>query len=181
MRRTSLAVLSAIMFSFVCSSVFGQNAPSLADLARQQRQQKLMTARNTGVTKPRATRVITNADLPESTDSTPSLSAQPASPSSSAGPSAGNQGASAEVWKSQIIAQRSAVASMQSRMSQLNDSIHFAGGNCVANCVQWNERQKQKMDEVARMKMQLDDETKKLETMQESARRQGFGSSVYEP
>ena len=174
MRRTSLAVLSVIVFAMSCFSALAQDAPSLADLARRQRQQKQQAV------APKASKVITNADLPESASS-PSLPTQTGAPTGASSLSASNQGASAEVWKSQIMAQKSAVSSMQSRISQLNDSIHFAGGNCVANCVQWNERQKQKMDEVERMKMQLDDENKKLETMQESARRQGFGSSVYEP
>jgi len=47
--------------------------------------------------------------------------------------------------------------------------------------VQYNERQIQKQDEVKRMQTQLDDQKKQLEDMQESARKAGLGSSVYEP
>jgi hypothetical protein len=46
--------------------------------------------------------------------------------------------------------------------------------------VQWNERQKEKQDQVESMKAQLEEQKKQLENMQESARKQGFGSSVYE-
>jgi uncharacterized coiled-coil protein SlyX len=47
--------------------------------------------------------------------------------------------------------------------------------------VQYNQRQVQKQDEVQRMQKQLDEQKKKLEEMQESARKAGLGSSVYEP
>ena len=67
------------------------------------------------------------------------------------------------------------------KIESVSDSIHYAGANCVANCESWNEHQKQKQDQVEAMKSQLADQQKKLEDMQESARKQGFGSSVYEP
>jgi predicted RNase H-like nuclease (RuvC/YqgF family) len=92
-----------------------------------------------------------------------------------------NQQASAEQWKSQILAQKSAIASMQAEISNLNESIHYAGRNCVSNCVKWNEHQKEKQDRVEIMQSQLQDQQKHLEEMQETARKQGFGSSVYEP
>ena len=66
-------------------------------------------------------------------------------------------------------------------MKSLSDSIHFAGGNCIANCAQWNERQQQKQQEVDTMKAQLEQQQKALEEMQEAARKEGFGSSVYDP
>jgi hypothetical protein len=70
---------------------------------------------------------------------------------------------------------------LQSQIDQLKSSIHFASGTCVANCVQWNERQVKKQDDVQRMQQQLDQQKKQLENMQESARKAGLGSSVYEP
>ena len=47
--------------------------------------------------------------------------------------------------------------------------------------MQWNERQIKKQDDVQRMQQQLDQQKKQLENMQESARKAGLGSSVYEP
>jgi len=87
----------------------------------------------------------------------------------------------AEQWKSQIQSMKSAIANMQAQINNVNESIHYAGGNCVSNCVQWNERQKQRQDQVEIMKQQLDQLQKRLEDMQEMARKQGFGSSVYDP
>jgi hypothetical protein len=66
-------------------------------------------------------------------------------------------------------------------MNLLNDSIQYASGNCVSNCVQWNERQKQKQDQVESMKGQLEEQQKHLEELQDEARKQGYGSSVYDP
>jgi uncharacterized coiled-coil protein SlyX len=47
--------------------------------------------------------------------------------------------------------------------------------------VQWNERQKQKQQEVERMRSQLETQKKRLQSMQESARQQGYGGTVYDP
>jgi len=70
---------------------------------------------------------------------------------------------------------------LQSQIDSLSDSIKFAPANCVSGCVQWNERQRQKQDQVDSMKLQLADMQKHLEDMQEACRQQGFGSSVYDP
>jgi len=86
----------------------------------------------------------------------------------------------AEQWKIQIQSMKTAIANMQAQLNRVNESAH-AGGNCLANCVQWNERQKQKQDQVELMKQQVEQMQKRLEDLQEAARRQGFGSSVYDP
>ena len=87
----------------------------------------------------------------------------------------------AEQWKSQIQSQKNQIASLQTQIDQLNESIHFAPANCVENCVSWNERQKEKQQQVERMQAQLEEQKKRLDEMQESARKQGYGSSVYDP
>jgi predicted ribosome quality control (RQC) complex YloA/Tae2 family protein len=88
---------------------------------------------------------------------------------------------SADEWKAQIQAQKDLVSSLQSGIEKLNESIQFAPGNCVSGCVQWNERQKQKQQEVERARTQLESQKRRLESMQDSARKQGYGSSVYDP
>jgi len=124
--------------------------------------------------------VITNDEIPEhvSTGSQPSGSRTPSSYSTPA--SADSEGAAAQ-WKQAIQSQRSTIASLQSQIDSLSDSIKFAPANCVSGCVQWNERQRQKQDQVDSMKLQLADMQKHLEDMQEACRQQGFGSSVYDP
>jgi molecular chaperone GrpE (heat shock protein) len=51
----------------------------------------------------------------------------------------------------------------------------------VRNCVQYNEHQVEKQDEVQRMQAELEQQKKRLEDMQEAARKQGYGNSVWEP
>lgn len=125
--------------------------------------------------------LVTNDDAPERASVTPvsthAASPAPAEPQSDTG----DHQAKAENWKSQILAQKNAVAQLQQDMKSLSDSIHYAGGNCIANCAQWNERQQQKQQEVDTMKAQLEEQQKALEEMQEAARKEGFGSSVYDP
>jgi tetrahydromethanopterin S-methyltransferase subunit G len=88
---------------------------------------------------------------------------------------------SAEHWKSQILAQEDQIASLQRQVDEINESIRFAPANCVANCVGWNERQREKQQRVERMQAQLEEQKRRLDDMQESARKQGYGSSVYDP
>jgi hypothetical protein len=130
---------------------------------------------------PKTSHVITNDEIPEHvgrtvTSSRDSQTYEPDTPAT-----ASNREARAEQWQSQIQNQKSAIVNLRQEIANLNDSVHYAGGNCVANCVQWNERQKEKQDRVETMKAQLEEQQKRLEDMQESARKQGFGSSVYDP
>jgi hypothetical protein len=135
-----------------------------------------------GPQAPKVKRVITNDEIPEhigptSTMPVPQTQGATYDPQQNSG---GGQGA-AESWKTQILAQKNYLASLQNQITALNDSIHYAGGNCVSGCVQWNERQQQKQQQVETMKSQLEQGQKRLEDLQEMARKQGFGSSVYDP
>ena len=67
---------------------------------------------------------------------------------------------------------------MQDNIDKLNKSIQFAPGNCVAGCVQWNEHQKEKQQEVERMQNELKEQQKKLDDLQEGARQEDLGSAV---
>lgn len=153
----------------------------MGDVARQARQQKQPSKDAQSKTAPaKAAKVITNEEIPER----PDLAAQ-TSTSDDQTPTAihtpGRAKVPAEQWKSQIQTQKNLVNSLQGQIDKLNDSIHFAPGNCVAGCVQWNDRQQQKQQEVERMRAQLQQQKKRLEDLQEAARQQGYGSSVYDP
>ena len=181
-------------------TVWGQeseNSASLGDVARQARQQKLQKdAKAKGTAKDpksgasnqsaKAPRVLSNEDLGSHTIVTTTLpsSAQKPKVVDDSGYDPNSPAAKqeqAERWKQQIQGQKDAIASLEQQIKELGDSIHYAGGNCVANCVEWNERQKQKQDEVENMKQQLSDAQAHLADMQEQARKQGFGSTVYDP
>jgi len=162
------AILLAGLLLSLAAVSYGQ---SLGDVAREQRQKKQQQNPKT------APKVITNDDVPahiEQDDASPTPAHQD-SPNSSMG------SRSPEQWKAEIAAQKNKVASLQSEIDRLSSSIHFAPGNCVRNCVQYNERQVQKQDEVQRLQGQLEQAKTKLEDMQEAARQEGFGNAVWEP
>lgn len=164
--------------------VNGQDSQSLGNIARQARQQKQNkeTQDKTGQA-PAKSKVITNEEI--------SGHSEPATDDSRSGskdhgaadthPSSGGAKISAEQWKSQIRRQMEAISTLQSNIDKVQDSIQYAPANCVSGCVQWNEHQQQKQQQVDRMRAELETQKQHLHEMQESARQQGYGSSVYDP
>jgi hypothetical protein len=69
----------------------------------------------------------------------------------------------------------------RTKLAALSSSSATLGANCVSNCVQWNERQKQKRNQVESMKAKLEQQQKGLEDFEKAARTQGFGGAVYDP
>ncbi len=178
-------IFATAAISLAVVTAYAQDSPPLGDVARQQRQKQQSKPDQTKNAKP--SKVITNEEIPEHSGPTAASTAGGEDVSASASPNNGEKSPveavkfSAEHWKSQIQAQKNQLAYLQRQADALNESIHFAPGNCVENCVQWNERQKEKQQQVERMRAQLDEQKKQLEDMQESARKQGYGSSVYDP
>jgi predicted RNase H-like nuclease (RuvC/YqgF family) len=164
-----VAVVEAILFAVVSS--YGQ---SLGDVARAQRQKQAKDAQTTR-------KVVTNEDMPEHAEPVSSTSVSTDERDTAPGSPASNDTHAGEQWKAKIEAQKSSVASLQNQIDKLNSSIHFVEANRYSNGVQYNERQVKKQDEVQRLQKQLDEQKKQLEDMQESARKAGLGSSVYEP
>jgi hypothetical protein len=166
---------------------FGQDSSSVADVARAARLQKQKSAQavDPAASTPDATaktpRVITNDEIPEhvGADAPSGLSNQSQNSIDTFSNYSQRKLTAAE-WKSQIQAQKAAIASLQGEISTLSASIHFPV-SCLRNCVQRNERQVQKENRVEVMKAQLEEQQKRLEEMQESARKQGYGNSVYDP
>jgi hypothetical protein len=172
--KCRILLLFSAAISLVAANANGQDAPSLGDLARQQRQQKAAPGKDA-----KAPKVITNEEIPEHAEGASLHGAgaqENATQASSNGPKI-----SAEQWRSQIVAQKNQVASLQNQIDEINESIRFAPANCVANCVGWNERQREKQQHAERMQAQLEEQKKRLDDMQESARKQGYGSAVYDP
>jgi hypothetical protein len=175
--RHLIFVLGAI--AALCAGSIAQDSPSLGDLARQQRQQKGQSKSGKSPDG-KAPKVITNEEIPEHSAEMPAA-AVAGEKSEIPQTSPGESKAAAAHWTSQISAQKSQIASLQRQMEQMKESIRFAPANCVGRCVEWNERQRQKQEQVERMQAQLDEQKGHLQEMQESARKQGYGSSVYDP
>jgi len=179
------------VFTWVISLAMGtgyaQDSPSLGDLARQQRQQKVQAKTAEGKDA-KSSKVITNEEIPGrarlaagSVASGQEQEGETSQAESSGGAKQPAEHLAAEHWKSQILAQKNQITALQRQIAELNESIRFAPANCVANCVAWNEHQKGKQEQVERMQAQLEDQKKQLDEMQESARKQGYGSAVYDP
>jgi len=183
MRKLLVLLASGL---FVCALSSAQDQQSLGDVARQARAKKQGDAKakppsSDSNSSPKRPHVITDEEIP-SQDAPSKASVDSSSDAKQdSQPSAENKEAQAENWKSQIQQLKAVINSMQSEINEVGASIHYTGANCVSNCAQWNERQQQKQQRLDAMKAQLEAQQKHLEEMQEAARKQGFGSSVYEP
>jgi len=157
------------------------DSPSLGDLARKQRQKQQQTKETA---KPK--KVVTNEDIPEHPDassdspaSSSATSSQGAHDDSSAPAGAVLQ--AGDQLKAAILRQKTAVADLKAQIDKVQDSIHFVEANTYRNGVEYNKLQAQKQQEVQRLQGQLEEQKKNLEQMQETARKAGFGSAVWDP
>jgi hypothetical protein len=165
MRKTLLQTL--LLSLLLASTAYSQ---SLGDVARQEREKRDDPSQT-------APKVFTNEDLP--TDGgISSIGSRTPEPTPAAHPMGSG---SAEHWKFEIAQQKRVVQDLQDRIARLNSSVRFATGYSCYHCAQYNERQLQKQDQVQTMQQQLEEQRRRLEQMQEEARKQGFGNAVYEP
>jgi hypothetical protein len=175
--RSRLILVLGAVGSLFAAIAYAQDSPSLGDLARQTRQQKEQKAAQGKDAK--ASKVVTNEEIPEHAVAAPVVAGGEHGSSMPASSNGAKQ--SAEHWTSSILAQKNQITTLQNQVDEINESIRFAPANCVANCVGWNERQREKQQRVERMQAQLQEQKRRLEEMQDSARKQGYGSSVYDP
>ena len=129
----------------------------------------------------RTSHVITDDEIPQYPVSGVKTPASPTSHVEFAPDPAFGGKMSPDAIRSQIQDQKSGISALQTQITELNDSIHFAGANCVANCALWNDSQQQKQRQVEDMRSELENAKQALEQMQDYARKMGFGSSVYDP
>jgi hypothetical protein len=153
-------------------------APSLGEVARQLREKQ--SAEESNVAHPK---VITNLDLGEGPEGRPDLRQAPRAASFERG-SYGQQPEQQRMgdqrageWRGRILEQKSRVASLQGRIDQINAQMHsgaqFEGPG--------NRYQARQLEHLAQMQMQLDEQRRRLEEMQETARRAGMHTTVYDP
>lgn len=172
MRSRSMLIAGVVVALTLPMFIRAQDAPSLGDLARQQRQQREQSK----ATQPK---VFTNADLPQHSDP----SAEEIGDSAKAPLPIPTDSAkqSSDHIRSEIQDEKNRIASLQMKIDEVNGSIRFASANCVRNCVAWNERQERKQQEMERMRAELSEHQSQLQQMQDAARKLGFGSKVYDP
>ena len=181
--RLFLGLAAAVSLLVTATNAQDTDTRSLGDVARQQRVQreKSKTAQDQNKDKnqdAKPSKVITNEEIPEHAGSVTEAASD--NETATVAPADGTKAPAEEDVKSQIQAQKGEILSLQRQIDEISESIKFAPANCVSGCEQWNERQKGKQQQVEQMQGQLDELKKHLEEMQESARKQGLGSSVYE-
>ena len=189
MRRMFLKIMAIALL--MSPAAYGQ---SLGDIARENRAKK----NNEDPSAPQP-RVITNQDLPkdpdagqEPPDTQSGASAAPSSETAdhrSADPRSVDRRSAqqrlaeqraAEQWKTQILAQKNKMATLQARIDQLQASIQAANGT-VQSEGPYNWYQARQLQRVAQLQLQLDEQRRKLDQMQEAARHAGMHTPVYDP
>jgi hypothetical protein len=189
--RTRQLVGFILAGAFLSVSVaWAQDSQPLGDAARQVRvrkQQKEAKAKdapaksNDGQPTKSTRKVVTNEDIPEHVGSTLTSARNSRTPPYTyVPPSYGTPQAPAEQWKAMFQAQKSAMTSLQQAIDNLTDSIEHPK-TCITDCEQQNLSQRMKAQQLDSMKAQLEAQQKRLEDLQELARKQGFGSAVYDP
>ncbi len=196
MQRMSLRILAVALLMSAVS--YGQ---SLGDVARENREKKAADAAAA------SSKVITNKDLPkdpaasEDGSQTPlaaskateedsnsvaeekSLAARRAADNRAAHRSMQQRMAeqrTAQQWKTQILAQKEKMAALQSRIDQIRASIRAAYGN-VQYQEPYNRPEARQLQRIEEIQLQLDQQQRRLDQMQEAARRAGMHSAVYDP
>jgi septal ring factor EnvC (AmiA/AmiB activator) len=184
--RPSFLLVASILVS-ACAA-YSQDSQSLGDAARQVRLQKQQketkaeadSANSKDAQPPKPPKkIVTNEDIPEHVGSTLTSAHTPRTPAY-VPPSYGPQTGIADQLKSMIEAQKAGIVSLQRNIDNLTQSLEHAE-TCLTDCAQKNESQRAKAMQLEAMKVQLDQQQKRLEDLQELIRKQGFGSSVYDP
>lgn len=173
------SLLAMVLLS--AAVIWGQEA-SLGNVARQQR------SRHKANQASSATRVITDDDMPKRPDRVVESDKAKEDEKDEHAPDRDSResfqapnGQSAEQWKAQILMQKRSVSTQQEQVNQFRESIHFVEANRYVNGAQYNEQQRRRQIQLDQMEKQLEQQKKRLADMQESARKAGFGNSVYDP
>jgi len=166
--------LSVMLALVICSAL--AHAQSLGEVARKNQEHLKSEPAQT---------VLTNDDLPKSGLADEDAQS-PIEQRSSTNPHAASKAVSAQEgaarnFRLKILNQKAAVASLQARIAQMHESVHFAQSSVFYNSAQTNQRAQDRLDQAQALGQQLDDEKKKLEELQESARKAGFGTAVVDP
>ena len=186
MHRTLTKYYPAVLI--LTAAAMAQSGPSLGDIARANRE-KQQSQQASGTTP----KMITNADLPGDPLGVPE--SDPSDPMTMvSGVSRPSQNRSdprfteqdraqqraGEQWRERIQNQEGRIAELQTRIDQMNASIHSAGGGTLSEGP-YNRYQARQMQRVAQMQEMLGLQKQKLAMMQEAARHAGMHTTVYDP
>jgi len=180
MQRTFPKILIIGLLMIVPAMSRTALSQSLADVARENQEKK---AQDSSDVKPK---VITNQDLGEDPEGRPDLSvARPTSAWANnrnadyrGGPGMADQRAG-EQWKRQILDLKARIANLQARIDRINASLHPGGSAQYSG--PYTRAQALQIERADQLQRLLDEQQRKLGAMQESARRAGMHTEVYDP
>jgi len=171
----SATILAIVTFSLA------SHAQSLGALARQQKESKSQKSESQPSSTTKKVYTDENIRKSESTDDRKAAvtakrpgfapdkeKAQPASP--------------ADQLRAKIQKQKDLIAALQERIDKLQASVNYVQNNrnIYTNAPEYNQRQHQKELLAERLKAELEQQKAELNDLQDTARQQGFGNSVYQ-
>jgi len=175
--------LSPVLLALLFAPLTG-HAQSLGDVARQQKESK---SQKTGLQPASAPKkVYTDEDFGKSEfadKGTTPAKGKAASAGSSPAEKEKNQSAlSAEQWRAKIQKKKDMIAALQERIEELESSVNYVQNNrnIYTNAPEYNAYQHQKQLAAQQLKGQLEQQKSDMSDMQEEARKQGFGNSIYQ-
>jgi len=154
------------------------HAQSLGEVARQQREGKNQKSAST------PKKVYTDEDIGKSKsvdEGTPPAAGK--SSTNSEGKNEKNQPTmSADQWRAKIQKKKDMIAAIQERIDKLEASVNYVQNNrnIYTNAPEYNEHQHQKEMAAEQLKGRLEQQKSELSDLQEQARQEGFGNSVYQ-
>jgi len=167
------------------SSATSLSGQSLADVARANREKKAADASTA------SPKVITNADLPKNPEGytgPPSDDEKRSNrPSGNTAREEAQQKAlerASGVWRQQIVAQTNKIAMLQTRIDRFRAQIHVVDPNANyddAAGTSYNGAQATQIRILKDMEEELRQQQQRLQDMQDSARRAGMHTAVYDP
>lgn len=162
------------------------HAQSLGEIARQQRESKSHKADSQSTSMPK--KLYTDEDLAKSKSE--DASAPAVQDNSSAKSSTGSKATkeknpptmSADQWRAKIQKKKDLIAAIAERIDAIQASVNYVQNNrnLYTNAPEYNEHQHQKELAAQQLKAQLEQQKTELSDLQEQARQQGFGNSVYQ-
>lgn len=209
MRRVIGYVVSLAVAALLLSVAALGQSQSLGDIARENRGKK--AAAESSSTPPRVItnkNLPRDSDASESDDAPPAPKDSPFSEKTAARPSTpqrsteqepaehsspvqrpaeqhaaqerANEHRAAAQWKRRILQQEATVANLRMRVDRLRASIHVANVSTY-NDMPFNRYQARQIERLRQLQMQLGEQQRRLEDMQEAARHAGMHTLVYDP
>lgn len=152
-------------------------AQSLGDVARENRDSKA-TAQPTS-------KVITNKDLtgeddPAESPNTTSAPQKRQVTRNTAAPRETDQRAAA-FWKQRVVAQKNVIANLQARADLIRASLKLTNAGNAYEGPALTRYQARQLDRLQQTELQIEQQKRSLEDLQEAARRAGMHTAVYDP